>query len=62
MKFGENVKTTMAGALKCRGGLLRDNLRNSLERKASWHMHVENNSWGPKTKPSWLEELVRHGT
>ena len=34
MKFGENVKTATAGALKSRGGLLRDNLRNSPERKA----------------------------
>ena len=34
MKFGENVRTTMAGALKHRGSLLRDNLRNLPERKA----------------------------
>ena len=33
MKFGENVKTAMTGALKHHGGLLRDNLRNSLKRK-----------------------------
>ena len=34
MKFDENVKTAMAGALKRRGGLLCDNLRNSPKRKA----------------------------
>ena len=34
MKFGENVKTAMEGALKRRGGLLRDNLRNSPKKKA----------------------------
>ena len=34
MKFGENVKTAMAGALKRHGGLLRDNLRNLPKRKA----------------------------
>ena len=33
MKFGENVKTSMTGALKHHGGLLCDNLRNSPERK-----------------------------
>ena len=33
MKIGENVKTAMTGALKHHGGLLRDNLRNSLKRK-----------------------------
>ena len=34
MKFGENERTAMAGALKCRGGLLRDNLCNLPKRKA----------------------------
>ena len=34
MKFSENVKIATAGALKRHGGLLRDNLRNSPERKA----------------------------
>nr|CAN69639.1 hypothetical protein VITISV_040272 [Vitis vinifera] len=34
MKFGENVKTAMVGALKRHGGLLRDNLRNLPKRKA----------------------------
>ena len=34
MKFGENVKTAMEEALKRRGGLLRDNLRNSPKKKA----------------------------
>ena len=33
MKFGKNVKTATAGALKCHGGLLRDNLHNLLEKK-----------------------------
>ena len=35
MKFGENMKTTMARALKRRDSLLRDNLRNSPKRKES---------------------------
>ena len=35
MKFGKNVKTATAGALKRRDSLLRDNLCNSPERKAS---------------------------
>ena len=34
MKFDKNVKTAMTGALKSRGGLLRDNLHNSPENKA----------------------------
>ena len=34
MKFGENVKTAMAGALKRHGGLFRDNLCNLPKRKA----------------------------
>ena len=34
MKFGENVKTAMTGALKHRDSLLRDNLHNSPKRKA----------------------------
>ena len=33
MKFGKNVKTATAGALKRRDSLLRDNLCNSLKRK-----------------------------
>ena len=33
MKFGENMKTTTAKALKCRGGPLRDNLSDLPERK-----------------------------
>ena len=35
MKFSENVKTAKMGALKRHDDLLRDNLRNSPERKAS---------------------------
>ena len=34
MKFSENVKTFVTGALKHHNGLLRDNLRNSPEKKA----------------------------
>ena len=34
MKFGENVKTAMTGALKHRDNLLRDNLHNSPKGKA----------------------------
>ena len=33
MKFGENVKTAIVGALKCRSGPLCDNLSDLLERK-----------------------------
>ena len=36
MKFGENMKTTTAKALKCRGGPLRDNLSDLPERKTLW--------------------------
>ena len=58
MKFDENVKTAMAGALKRRGGLLCDNLRNSPEMKASLREGLKHRS---KTKSSQLEELVRCG-
>ena len=34
MKFGENVRIAMVGALKHHGSLLRDNLRNLPKRKA----------------------------
>ena len=48
MKFGENVKTAMVGALKRRSGPLHDNLSDLPERKApqrEGHKHRGAHMW-----------------
>ena len=57
MKFGENVKTVVAGTLKRRAALHVENHSWGPETKPPWCPKEFHKSSGPKTKVSWREAL-----